>query len=88
MLVVGFCGAVEVMMLWMNANDGGPLEEAIRATTLTQACYYSMLCFSAAKCITGFVVYNSFKNEFMAMYGNQGVDGFWNDGGSNQWNAE
>ncbi len=68
-LVVGFCGAVEVMMLWMNANDGGPLEEAINATSLTQACYYAMLLFSAVKCITGFVTYNSFKREYLALYG-------------------
>ena len=28
-MVIAFCGGIEVLMLWMNANDGGVLESAI-----------------------------------------------------------
>ena len=38
-----------------------------------------MLAFSAVKCITGFVVYNSFKREYLAIYGDAGTDAFWNN---------
>ena len=84
-MVIGFCGSVEVMMLWMNANDGGPLEQAIHESKLTIATYYMCLVFSIVKCITGFYTYRSFKNEYHNMYGSGQNDGFFNDDDRNQY---
>lgn len=80
-MVISFCGGIEVLMLWMNANDGGILEEAIHESSLTVATYYAMLLFSTVKCITGFYVYKSFKQEYVEFYGDNfgGNDAFWND---------
>ena len=64
-MVISFCGAIEVMMLFMNANDGGILEEAIHESDLTIWTYYVMMAFSTVKCIAGFYVYKSFKNEYV-----------------------
>lgn len=68
-MVIAFCGGIEMMMLWMNANDGGPLEEMINASSLTLATYYAMLAFSGVKCLTAFHVHQSFKEEFINFYG-------------------
>jgi len=77
-MVIAFCGAIEVIMLWMNANDGGPLEEAIHTSKLTLANYYVILIFSTVKCLTGFYVYRSFKQEYHHSYPvNDRNDGFW-----------
>jgi len=77
-MVIAFCGAIELMMLWMNANDGGPLEEAIHESRLTMATFYVMLLFSSVKCGTGFYVYNNFKQEYHMSYpDNENNDGFW-----------
>ena len=79
-MVVGFCGAIEFMMMYMNANDGGPLEEAINESQLTIASYYVMMIFSGIKCVAGFYIYNSFKKEYYQVYGdNMNNDMFWND---------
>jgi len=81
-MVVGFCGGIEFMMLWMNANDGGPLEEAIFDSNLTIATYYVMMLFSACKCCAGFYIYKSFKSEYHMHYGDSmNNDMFWNDSG-------
>ena len=63
-MVIAFCGGIEFMMMWMNANDGGPLEEAIHASKLTIATYYVMLIFSLSKCIAGYVIQRSFRQEY------------------------
>ena len=79
-MVITFCGGIEVVMLYMNSNDGGELEARIFDTKLTIATFYVMLLFSATKCVTGFVVYKSFKKEFHEVYG-EGMnenDAFWN----------
>ena len=78
-MVIAFCGGIEVMMLWMNANDGGPLEEAVNESSLTVATYYCMLLFSATKFITGMYVYQSFKREYVEVYGDNSmnVDAFY-----------
>ena len=55
-MVITFCGGIEVVMLYMNSNDGGELEARIFDTKLTIATFYVMLLFSATKCVTGFVV--------------------------------
>lgn len=79
-MVISFCGAIEVMMLFMNANDGGILEEAIHESKLTIWTYYVMMAFSTVKCIAGFYVYKSFKNEYVQMYGDgYGGNDIWND---------
>ena len=79
-MVISFCGGIEVAMLWMNANDGGILEEAIHESNLTVATYYVMLVFSLVKCITGFYVYKSFKHEYSQLYGDSyGGNDIWND---------
>ena len=69
----------------MNANDGGPLEQAIHESKLTIATYYMCLVFSLVKCITGFYTYRSFKNEYHNMYGSGQNDGFFNDDDRNQY---
>ena len=83
-MVISFCGGLELLMLWMNAHDGGPLEQAINESTLTIWTYYMMMAFSAVKCFTGFHIYRSFKDEYHMVNGGDGVpqDGFWNDA---QW---
>ena len=68
-MVIAFCGGIEMMMLWMNANDGGPLEEMINESSLTLATYYAMLAFSGVKCLTAFHCHKSFKEEFINFYG-------------------
>ena len=78
-MVIGFCGGIELMMMWRNANDGGPLEEAIHASELTIAAYYVMMGFSAVKCITGFYIYKAFKAEYHHLHGDHENDMFWND---------
>lgn len=79
-MVIGFCGSIELMMLWMNANDGGPLEEAIHETSLTLATYYVMLIFSGVKMIMGFYIWKSFKSEYHIVYGDtMNNDMFYND---------
>lgn len=85
-IVIGCCGAMEVLMLWMNINDGGPIEEMIYESSLTIATFYVMLIFSAIKAITGFYVYSSFKREYTASFGSSGND-FWNDGLDNREQA-
>ena len=79
-MVIGFCGCIEVMMLIWNAHDGGPIEEAIYETQLTIATYYVMLVFSAVKGVTGIYVYKSFAREYQQMHGSSGgADTFWSD---------
>ena len=63
-MVIGFCGCIEVMMLFWNANDGGPIEEAIHESKLTIATYYVMLIFSSVKALVGIYVYKSFYREY------------------------
>lgn len=63
-LVIGFCGGIEVMMLFMNANDGGPFEAAIYKSDLTITAYYATLAFSLVKFITCIKVYQNYKDEF------------------------
>ena len=63
-MVIAFCGGVEVLMLWMNANDGGYLEEAINESSLTIATYYAMMVFSATKFTTAVYVYRAFRDEY------------------------
>lgn len=46
------------MMLWMNANDGGPIEDAIYRNNLTVATYYATVTFSLVKCIAALVIHN------------------------------
>jgi len=79
-MVIAFCGGVEALMLWMNANDGGYLEEAINESRLTLATYYAMMVFSIVKGITGYYVFKSFKAEYVGVYGDNlnGNDVFWN----------
>ena len=74
-MVIGFCGAIEFMMMWMIANEGGPLGEAIHDSQLTISAYYVMVGFSAVKGIAGFCVYPSIKREHHWVYG----DGMNND---------
>ena len=92
-MVIGFCGAIEFMMMWMNANDGGPLEESIHASKLTVATYYVMLIFSLSKCIAGYVIQRSFRQEYMLAYGDESGAGgdydlFHNDSEVNRNNQQ
>ena len=43
------------------------------------------LAFSVVKCITGFYIYRSFKNEYHNMYGSGESDAFFNDDNRNQY---
>ena len=56
-MVITFCGGIEVLMLYMNANDNGALEARIFDSNLTIATYYVMLLFSATKFVAGFFIY-------------------------------
>ena len=67
-MVIGFCGVLEVLMLWMNANDGGPLEEAIYFSNLTQGCFYMILTCSAVKGLTGFYLHRVFRDEYHMLH--------------------
>lgn len=64
-LVMGFCGAIEIMTLWLNANDGGTMESAIFETNLTRATYYATITFSIVKCIVCLYIHQSFKQEYL-----------------------
>mmetsp|Transcript_20815 Transcript_20815/g.25456 ORF Transcript_20815/g.25456 Transcript_20815/m.25456 type:complete len:136 (+) Transcript_20815:121-528(+) len=79
-MVIAFCGGIEVLMLYMNANDNGVLEAKIYDSNITFATFCVMMVFSSVKCVTGFVVYKSFKHEFVRVYGDNinGSDAFWN----------
>ena len=82
-MVITFCGGIEVLMLYMNANDNGALEARIFDSNLTIATYYVMLLFSATKFVAGFFIYKQFKKEFSSVNGD-GVgdnDAFFNNSG-------
>ena len=68
-MVIAFCGGIEVLMLYMNSNDNGTLEARIYDTSLTFATFCVMMIFSAVKCVTGMVVYSSFKREYHRVHG-------------------
>lgn len=65
-LLITFCGAFEMLILWMEVNDKGALEERIHSTRLTLACFYSCLVFAAVKFITGYLIYRSFRKEYFS----------------------
>ena len=74
-MVISFCGGIEFLMMWMNANDGGPLEEAIHETNLTVSTYYVMMIFSVIKCVSAFVIQRKFKEEYFLAYGDDSRGG-------------
>ena len=82
-MVIGFCGCMEVLFLIWNSNDGGSIEEQIYASSLTITTFYSMLLFSAVKGAIGIHVYKSFASEYQRMYGIQENDIFWNEDNEN-----
>ena len=61
--IVCFCAVMEIMMLFMNANDGGELQAAIFETTLSTAMYGAMMTFSIVKLVTTYKIYKVFKEE-------------------------
>ena len=73
-MVVAFAGALEVIVLWMNANDGGTLQALIFDSRLTKAIFYVMLVNSACKFVTGFVCYRHFKQEYFDQFGGDDID--------------
>lgn len=68
-LFICFCGLFELIMLCMNARNGGILQQRIFDSKLTVATFYVMMLFSMTKCVVGFFVYKSFKKEFNDVYG-------------------
>ena len=48
-------------MLFMNANDGGLMQEAIFDSLLSQAIFFTMFTFATTKLICAFRIYKEFK---------------------------
>ena len=48
-MIMSFCGAIEVLMLMSKQNDGGIYESMINYSELTLIVYYVVLAFSATK---------------------------------------
>ena len=55
-LIVAFAAGLDLIMLFMNANDGGPLHDAIFENTLSQLVFYTMFVFSAVKLLACFKI--------------------------------
>ena len=60
-VIMGFCAAMELLMLFMNANDGGLMQEAIFDSLLSQAIFFTMFTFATTKLICAFRIYKEFK---------------------------
>ena len=52
---------MELLLLFMNANDGGPLEAAIFENKLSQTVYFVMFFYATMKLYCSFKIYNAFK---------------------------
>ena len=60
-VIMGFCAAMELLMMFMNANDGGALQRAIFESEISQALFYTMFAFGAVKLLCAFRIYKEFK---------------------------
>lgn len=60
-LVCVFCSGMELIELFMNANDGGRFQEAIFDTQLTQMVFYSLFLYALFKVIVCIKVHKQFK---------------------------
>ena len=50
-LVMAICGGIEAMMLFINMQDGGPLQAAINRNQLSMFIFYVCLAFAIVKMI-------------------------------------
>ena len=48
-LVIAICGGIEAMMLFINLQDGGPLQAAINRSYFTAFIFYVMIAFALTK---------------------------------------
>ena len=64
-LLVVICASMELLMLFMNANDGGEYQERIYEDSSTKGIFFTMCIFAAAKLVGAWQVHSSFKKEYM-----------------------
>ena len=63
-LVVAICGGIEAMMLFINLQDGGPLQAAINRNSTTMFIFYVMTAFAITKMVAAGKIQESYKIEF------------------------
>ena len=63
-LVVAICGGIEAMMLFINLQDGGPLQAAINRSSTTMVIFYVMIAFAITKMVAAGKIQESYKIEF------------------------
>ena len=60
-LIVGLCAAMELVMLFMNANDGGKMQRVIFDTSLSEAVFYTLFIWSGLKLVVSLRIHKEFK---------------------------
>ena len=60
-IVVGFCAGLELLILFMNANEGSTETDAIFESPISQALFYTMFVYGFVKLITAFKIYQEFR---------------------------
>jgi len=60
-LIVGLSAAMELVMLFMNANDGGKMSRAIFNTQLTSMVFYTLFAWSSIKLAVSLRIHKEFK---------------------------
>ena len=72
---------MELLLLFMNANDGGALEAAIFENRLSQTVFFLMFFYATMKLYCSFKIYNAFiidTDSFQPQIGNQAQDDNYN----------
>ena len=60
-VIMGFCSAMECLMHFLNASDGGKMQKLIFDNTLSKAIFFCMFLFALTKLVSAFRIYKEFK---------------------------
>lgn len=60
-VIMGFCSAMELLMHFMNASDGGTMQKLIFDSKLSTAIFFCMFFFCMTKLVCAFRIYKEFK---------------------------
>ena len=72
-VIMGFGAAMVLLVLFMDASDGGDIQAAIFNSKLSRAIFYTMFIFTTVKLLCAFRIYKEFKKAAEG-YPSNGLD--------------